>query len=49
MGVAVALLIVMNFDFSIGAGAELPALLIWLFMAVLLGYVVLRDVINKKE
>lgn len=48
MGVAVALLLVMNFDLSIGINAEWPALMIWLFMAVLLGYVVLRDVINKE-
>jgi len=50
MGVIVAILIVAGLDLSIGiGGADWPGLLIWLYIAVLLAYVVLRVVFVKKK
>jgi uncharacterized oligopeptide transporter (OPT) family protein len=51
MGVVVAFLIIGGFDFTIfGYPPILPAILIWLFLAVLLAYIPLREIFaNKSE
>lgn len=47
-GVAVALILFLGLDLSLDINAGWPGLLIWLFLAMLLGYVVLRDVIAEE-
>ncbi|MEF8879213.1 MAG: oligopeptide transporter, OPT family [Candidatus Thermoplasmatota archaeon] len=48
-GVAVAGLIVAGLNLGMGIEAGWPSLLIWLFIAALIGYIVLRDLIAKEE
>ena len=49
MGVVVAILIVAGLDLSLGIEADWPGLLIWLYIAVLLAYIVLRVAFVKKK
>ena len=50
MGVVIAILIVVGVNLSIFSEAPWwPGLLIWGYIAVLLAYVPLREIINKKN
>jgi len=49
MGVIIAVLIVMGFNFSVFYNAPLwPGLIIWLFIALLLAYIPIREIIRTK-
>ena len=49
MGVVIAILVVMGINLPIFDNAPwLPGLLIWLYIAVLLAYIPIREVINNK-
>ena len=49
MGVVIAILIVIGLDLSLLSTAPWwPGLLIWCYIAILLGYIPIREIINKK-
>ena len=49
MDVIIAVLIVMGFNFSVFYNAPLwPSLIIWIFIALLLAYIPIREIIRTK-
>ena len=49
MGVVIAILIVIGLDFSLFSTAPWwPGILIWCYIAILLGYIPIKEIINKK-
>ena len=50
MGVVIAILIVMGINLSLFSEAPLwPGLLMWLYIAILLAYIPIREIINQKN
>ena len=49
MGVVIAILIVAGINLAIYENAPwIPGLLIWIYIGILLAYIPIRDIINKK-